>query len=147
MGAYDAAEQLEMYSLTLPQYQEGIMLIMAQLAEKEKARLQKEAAEHETEKKEVANADDMEKGRIADEDVAHEVAKSEASGVEKVADTTSKALLTGDYLQASLHDLYLTQREKDEKDYHVQKYVHQAGAPQILLPSSTLTNIKEKINL
>ncbi len=129
------AEQLEMYSLTLSQYQEGIMLITAQLAEKEKARLQKEVAEQKT-KEEVVKADETEKERIADENVAREVATSEASGAEIVADTTPKARMTSDDLQASLHDLFLIQREKDEKDFHVQKYVQQAGAPQILLPSS-----------
>ncbi len=129
-------EQLEMYNLTLPQYQEGVMLITAQLAEKEKGRLQKEQAEQEARQKEIVNVDDTEKDRIADEDVTHEVAKSEALDVEKVADTMPKALLTGDDLQSSLRDLYLIQREKDEKDYHVQKYIQQAGVPQILLPSS-----------
>ncbi len=108
---------------------------MAQLTEKEKARLQEEQAEQEIEKKEVVNADETEKSRIADENVAQEVAKSQVLGAEKVADTMPKSLLTGDDLHASLHDLYQIQREKDDTDYHVQKYVQQAGAPQILLPS------------
>ncbi len=47
-----------MYNLMLLQYQEGVMLITAQLAEREKARLQKEEAEQEAKKKEVMNADD-----------------------------------------------------------------------------------------
>ncbi len=85
------AEQLEMYNLTLPQYQEGITLITAQLAEKEKARLLREEAEQETEKKEVVSADEMEKGRIANANIMQEVAKLEALSVGKVADTTPKA--------------------------------------------------------
>ncbi|MCP3681458.1 MAG: hypothetical protein GY861_02110, partial [bacterium] len=51
------AEQLEMYNLTLPQYEEGVMLITTQLAEKEKGRLQKEQAEQEARKKEIVNVD------------------------------------------------------------------------------------------
>ncbi len=130
------AEQLEMYSLTLSQYQEGIALITAQLAEKEKGRLQKEEAEQEAKKKEVVNADEMEKRGIANENVMQEVAESEALSAGKVADTTPKATLTSDDLHASIHDLYMMQREKDEKDYDVQDYILQAGAPQILLPST-----------
>ncbi len=50
--------------------------------------------------------------------------------------TPRQRQVTGDDLHASIHDLYEIQREKDEKDCNVQKYVQQAGAPQILLPST-----------
>ncbi len=130
------AEQLEMYNLTLPQYQEGIALITAQLAEKEQARLQQVADEEEAKRKDVVDDDEAEKRRIADENILQEVAEKETLSAEEVVETTPKASKTGDKLQTSLHNLYAIQREKDEKDYSVQCYVQQAGAPEILLPSA-----------
>ncbi len=109
---------------------------MAQLAEKEKARLQKVAEEEEAKSKEVVNDDETENRGIANENVMQEVAKKEALGMEKVVETTPKVSPTGDNLHTSIHDLYAIQKEKNEKDYHVRNYVLQARAPEIQLLSA-----------
>ncbi len=123
------AEQLEMYGLTLPQYQEGIALIMAELAEKEKARLQRVADEQEAERKDAVDNDEAEKRGMPKQDDPKEVAGKETPSVEEAFGTTPKVPGTGDKLDTSLHDLYAIQREKNEKDYNVQRYIQQAGGP------------------
>ncbi len=80
-----STEQLEMYSLTLEQYQEGLALVTAELAEREKARAEKEARE-----REVADKEKLEEQGTPTEDDPQLVAEEGSLHVEEAFETTRK---------------------------------------------------------